>query len=202
MSVDEREGIAASWIAPDPGGSRRMGMGLFLVSLAMLFGASIAAFAFLRLTSPALQGSEPVELPLALFASTAALLGAGVAMHKAGQSARRGHFPHLRQWLGRTWMLSALFVAIQTPAMLELLARHQGLEGAGIASVYGITFALILVHALHVVGGLVPLSLLAWKAHRDRLDSEHLLSVRACVAYWHFLEVVWVVLLAAFFLFG
>ena len=78
MSVDEREGIAASWIAPDPGGSRRMGMGLFLVSLAMLFGASVAAFAFLRLTSPALQGSEPVELPLALFASTAALLVLGM----------------------------------------------------------------------------------------------------------------------------
>jgi len=101
-----------------------------------------------------------------------------------------------------TWLSSALFMAIQTPAMLELLQRHQGLEGTGIGNVYGITFALIVVHALHVVGGMVPLSNLAWKAQRRRLDSEHLLSVRACAAYWHFLKAVWVLLLVAFYLCG
>ena len=200
--MDEREGIAAGWVGPDLGGRRRMGMVLFLVSLTMLFGANIVALAYLRMTSSALLGGDPIELPLAFFASTAALLGAGLAMHKAWQGARRGHFPHLRQWLGRTWLLSALFIAIQTPAMLELLRRHRALEGTDITSTYGITFALIVVHALHVGGGMVPLSLLAWRARKDRLDSEHLLSVRACVVYWHFLEVVWVVLLAAFFLFG
>ena len=70
------------------------------------------------------------------------------------------------------------------------------------AGLYGITFALILVHALHVVGGMVPLSILAWKARYNRLDSEHLLTVRACAAYWHFLEAVWVALLASFFFLG
>ena len=60
----------------------------------------------------------------------------------------------------------------------------------------------MVVHALHVVGGMVPLSMLAWKARMDRLDSEHLLSVRACAAYWHFLEAVWIALLAAFLVWG
>ena len=90
-------------------------------------------------------------------------------------------------------------------ALLRLVPLAAGsvvLEGTDITSTYGITFALIVIHALHVSGGMVPLSLLAWRARKDRLDSEHLLSVRACVVYWHFLEVVWVVLLAAFFLFG
>ena len=200
--MSERETTPTGWNTPDPGGSRRLGMALFLVSLAMLFGASVVAFAYLRLTSPALQGLAPVELPLGLFASTAALMGAGWAVHKSWQSARRGHFPHLRRWLGRTWILSALFIAIQIPAMWQLLEWHQRLDASGQAGLYGITFALIMVHALHVVGGMVPLSILAWKARRDLLDSEHLLTVRACAAYWHFLEAVWVALLLAFYFFG
>ena len=187
---------------PDSEGSLRLGMALFLVSLAMLFGSSVVALAYLRLTSPALQGLDPVELPLGLFASTAALMGAGFAMHKSWQSARRGHFPHLRGWLGRTWSLSALFVAIQVPSMWQLLEHHQMLELSEQAGLYGITFALILVHALHVVGGLVPLSILAWKARHNRLNSEHVFTVRACATYWHFLEAVWVGLLVSFFFLG
>ena len=200
--MDEREVVVAGWSAPDPGGSRRIGMVLFLASLAILFGASIVAFVYLRLTSSALQGINALEIPLGLWGSTILLLGAGVSVHKAGQNARHGDFPQLRRWLGRTWILSLLFVAVQTPSMLELLAWHRALGVSGIAGVYGITFALVMVHALHVVGGMVPISVLAWKAYKDRLDSEHLLSVRACTAYWHFLEAVWILLLATFFFFG
>lgn len=200
--MSEREGTLVGWDSPDLGGSRRMGMAFFLVSLTMLFGSSLVAVAYLRLTSPALQGLDPIELPLGLFVSTAALMGAGLTMHKSWQSARRGHFPRLRQWLGWTWGLSALFIAVQTPAMWQLLAQHQLLEETGSVGLYGITFALIMVHALHVVGGMIPLTILAWKARQHRLDSEHLLTVRACVAYWHFLEAVWVALLIALFFLG
>ena len=58
MSAEKDEQVAAALGGPDLGGSRRMGMVLFLASLAMLFGASIAAFAYLRLTSAALVGSD------------------------------------------------------------------------------------------------------------------------------------------------
>ena len=187
-----------SWNSPDLRGRRRLGLALFLSSLAMLFGASIAAFAYLRLTSPVLRGSERIELPLVLGVSTVVLLGAGLAMYKATQNARRGHFPLLRRWLARAWVTSALFIAVQVPALMQLLDRHRVLE----ASAYGIAFALVVVHALHVVGGMVPLSVLAWKARVNRLDSEHLFTVRACAAYWHFLEAVWIALLAALFVWG
>ncbi len=187
-----------NWNSPDLRGRRQLGLTLFLLSLAMLFGASIAAFAYLRLTSPALQGNERLELPLVLVVATAVLLGAGLAMYQATQNAKRGHFPLLRRWLSWTWGLSALFIAVQVPGLIQLLDRHRVLE----ESTYGIAFALVVVHALHVVGGMVPLSMLAWKARVNRLDSEHLLSVRACAAYWHFLEAVWLALLGAFFLWG
>ena len=142
-----------NWNSPDLRGRRQLGLALFLISLGMLFGASIAAFAYLRLTSPALQGSERIELPLALGVSTAVLLGAGVAMYKATQNAKRGHFPLLRRWLAWAWVTSALFIAVQVPALVQLLDHHRALE----VSVYGIAFALVVVHALHVVGGMVPL---------------------------------------------
>ena len=59
----------------------------------MLFGASIAAFAYPAADQPGSTGSERIELPLALGVSTVVLLGAGVAMYMATQNAKRGHFP-------------------------------------------------------------------------------------------------------------
>ena len=128
-----------NWNSPDLRGRRQLGLTLFLLSLAMLFGASIAAFAYLRLTSPALQGNERLELPLVLVVATAVLLGAGLAMYQATQNAKRGHFPLLRRWLSWTWGLSALFIAVQVPGLIQLLDRHRVLE----ESTYGIAFALV-----------------------------------------------------------
>ena len=44
------------------------------------------------------------------------------------------------------------------------------------------------------MGGMVPLSVLSYRALRDRLGWEQVAAVHSCATYWHFLEVVWVVL--------
>jgi heme/copper-type cytochrome/quinol oxidase subunit 3 len=121
-------------------------------------------------------------------------------MHWAARQAQRGHFPRLRTWLVRTWVLSAAFIAIQAPCLVQLLRAHQADLLENSPGLYGMAFALIAIHALHVLGGMVPLTLLTYKALRRRLDSEHLLSVRSCAAYWHFLEGVWAVLFGMFLL--
>ena len=178
----------------------RLGMMLFLASLTMLFVASIVCYLVIRLASPATLPSGHIELPGGLWVSTVVLLGSGLTVYAADRSSRRDRIAALRLWLGLSFGLGVTFLAIQTPCMIDLLWAHKMALTQYNSGIYGLTFALVIVHALHVIGGLIPLGLLTRKALRHSLGQELQPAVRACATYWHFLEVVWIVLFGMFLL--
>ncbi|MGN6506488.1 MAG: cytochrome c oxidase subunit 3 [Tepidisphaeraceae bacterium] len=59
---------------------------------------------------------------------------------------------------------------------------------------YALVMALILIHALHVVGGLVALGIVAYHGYRGFYDHEQHAGVTNCVLYWHFLDAVWILM--------
>ena len=65
---------------------------------------------------------------------------------------------------------------------------------------FGLTFCLIAIHVGHVLGGLIPLSFLAIRTFVHKLGIEQMPMVRGCASYWHFLELVWLAMFAAFLL--
>ncbi len=184
----------ATWQGPKAEGYRALGMLLFLLALGMFFAVGIVCFLLYRLTGSASAGMDSLELPFALWLSSAVLAVTAWSVQRSLSAAKQGLMPLLYRWLQRTWLLAALFILIQAPALIELLRVHQFYVRDGRAGIYGMTFFLVLLHALHVVGGMVPLSMLVWKAHKGRLTEENLPSVQSCAAYWHFLEAVWLVL--------
>jgi len=189
-----KDEVLASWQGPDTGGNRGLGMLIFLVALGMFFAVGIVCFLLYRLTGSASAGMDPLNLPPALWLSTAVLAATAWGVQQSLVAARQGQIPLLYRWLRRTWVLAFLFVLIQAPALAELLRVHQVYVQDGRAGIYGMTFALVLLHALHVLGGMVPLSILVWRGRGQNLGEESLPFVRSCVVYWHFLEVVWLVL--------
>ena len=184
----------------DRSGIARMGMNLFLVSLAMLFAASLVGYLVIRLTSPVAAGADPIELPLSLWLSSLVLLVSGRAVHSAWTHARHMRLNSLRRALVWTLLSGLAFIGVQAPSMLVLLERHRAFIDHTHFGIYGLTLALILVHAFHVLGGMLPLGWLTYKGIRYRLGQRDQAAVRACAVYWHFLEVVWFVLFATFLL--
>ena len=162
-------------------------MWLFLAALTVLFLASLVAYGLIR----ARRGEAgTVEIPAGLWLSTALILAGSVSVHLALRAVRREKQGRFRQMLVASLVLACGFVAVQVPSMGVLLARHR--PGAGAA--YGLMFFLILVHAMHVVGGIVPLAVVTGKALRQRYDHEAHEPVRWLAMYWHFLDGVWVVM--------
>ncbi len=70
------------------------------------------------------------------------------------------------------------------------------------SKVYGLCFTFAFVHALHVLGGIGFLGFVIWQSLRHRYDHERHFAVEHCASYWHFLDVVWVLMLLTFFLMG
>ena len=198
------------------------GMALFLGALAILFAASMLLFLLLRLYSPQAPAAGATTLPWPLWISTLIMLLASVTLQRALAAVQRERQARLRLLLWLTLVLGIVFLMIQGPSLWQLLseyreaqttyleaqrtynaeqaaartgeelllleARRPGVSPAGMMAV------LILIHAAHVVGGLIPLGVVAARAARGRYDHEYHRPVKYLTLYWHFLDGVWLVM--------
>jgi heme/copper-type cytochrome/quinol oxidase subunit 3 len=186
-----------------PRAAATMGMWLFLVALFMLFAAGLLGYIVMRIEA-ADRLPTGVHIPGLFWLSTAMLLVVSVAIHGALVAVRRERLPAFRRWLAVMMAAAAAFLVIQTPAMVMLLASHrdllaQGPQGAKLA-IYGLIFFLVLVHAAHVIGGMIWLVFITVKGRRGAYDHESHQPIRYAAMYWHFLDVVWLVMFGTFLL--
>lgn len=175
----------------------RVAMMLFLASLTMLFVAGMALYLVFRLRGvppdflPPPRGT--VVLPLGLWISTALMLLSSVTAHLALVAVRKGDFGKLRRWLLLTGGLAVAFVAVQVPSLITLLDSHAQMAGQRVL-LYAIAAFLLILHAAHVLGGLIALGVTIRGAMRDSYTPDRHIMIRNTASYWHFLDAVWLVM--------
>jgi len=187
---------------PDPRKSWPFGTIVFLASLTMLFGASLFGYLYTRTMSPEAPPPGAIQLPEALWASTAVLLLGGGAMHAAARAARSGQRRRAVAWMRASAFLTVGFLMVQVPALWQLMDSHREalLQGTGL---WGLCAAMIGLHAAHVLGGLAPLGVLLGRERAGTLrwpGAEA--AIHSCALYWHFLEAVWLVMFIVFWIMG
>jgi cytochrome c oxidase subunit 3 len=179
--------------AVDTAAERRMlllGVRLFILSEVMLFGAFFTAYFVLRAQAPAwppLPDLERPELPLVGF-NTLLLLSSSVTMQWAVTRIGRGDTAGFKRGLLATLLLGAVFLTIQG---YEFASNGFGISDG----VFGSTFyTLTSFHGAHVLGGLLLMGVIANRARLGLVTREHHTAVEGVSYYWHFVDVVWVVL--------
>ncbi len=171
-----------------------LGMRLFLASLGVLFGSSIIGYVAIRV----LGIDEPLDmppLPGGLWLSTVLLLVSSVTMQHALVAVRRGRLGTMRAALAATTALAIAFLAVQAvcwAAWAEPMRAAIGqTEQRFLLTAF---YVLTGLHALHVVGGLVPLTVITKRAASGRYSPERHAGVIYTAMYWHFLDGMWLVI--------
>jgi len=170
-------------------GAGPFGLAIFLVSLGVLFVAGLIGYWVVRSMNPGWGEGLP-GMPVALWVSTALLVASSVTMHMALNKAKAGADPSaLGSAMALTTGLGALFLLGQVVGWWVLVGT---LSAAG--SLYGFLFyVLTTLHAVHVIAGLIPLAVTTRRAYAGVYSAEQHDGVLMCTMYWHFLDVVWVV---------
>jgi heme/copper-type cytochrome/quinol oxidase subunit 3 len=166
-----------------------LGLYLFLAALAMLFLSGMLGYVIVRTRLEA-QGTT-IHWPAALWLSTALILLSSYTLHRAVKSVRHERQRAFRRYLAASLALGLGFVAVQAPSLWVLLAEHKAAKARGLP-IYGLIFFLVLLHALHVLGGIIALTRVNLGAWASRYDHEHHEPVRYAAIYWHFIDGVWV----------
>ena len=173
---------------------------LFLASDCMLFGSLIATYLSYR-GKDQLFGNGPY--PLDLFSvevttiSTFDLLMSSVTMVLAVAAIQRGNMFQTRLWLALTALLGAIFVGFQGYEFTHFYLEGLKLQG----NLFGSTFYVLTgFHGTHVTLGVVWLLLVlatTFTKHRGMVTH---LNVEVAGLYWHFVDIVWIVIFTLVYL--
>jgi heme/copper-type cytochrome/quinol oxidase subunit 3 len=188
---------------PNPPGTALVGMWLFLASLAMLFLSSMVGYVFIRLTGSTMPALFTIDLPWLLWISTVVVMFGSLTIHLALGAIRLERQAEALKWLRITLGVAVLFCLVQVPGLWQLLESHASARTLETRNhLFGLIFAFILLHALHVLGGVVNLAVVTVKAGRGAYDHEHFVGIRLSAMYWHFLDVVWLVMFGTMLVMG
>ncbi|MFQ5814651.1 MAG: heme-copper oxidase subunit III [Anaerolineae bacterium] len=170
-----------------------LGMALFIISEAFLFGSLFWTYYYLRDNTP-VWPPEGVDLNTVLVSvNTAVLLSSSLTMLWAARAIRQGSREGLVAGLVATLLLGATFLSISVWEW-----SHQEFRPWDHA--YGsIFYTLTGFHGAHVLGGLLILLVLLIRALRRRFSAQRYLAVEVGGLYWHFVDFIWIFVFSSIF---
>lgn len=144
-----------------------------------------------------LQACEPIfEIPLVTF-GTAVLLFSSFFVVLALYGAQRGNRKMLVGWLSATVLCGLFFIGMQVYEFTHFF--HKGLGYS--TNLFSQTFyTLTGFHGSHVTVGVIWLATLLVLALRGKLPQEKALNLEIAALYWHFVDVVWIVIFPVVYL--
>jgi len=181
--------------------SRKMAFWTFIGSECLLFGSLIATYMAYKgrsikppyphdITINGVHHEGMLNIPLTSF-STFILLMSSVAMVFALYNVQRGDRKWSTIWLLLTALGGSIFLGCQVFEFTEFY--HEGLTLQ--SNLFGSTFFLLTgFHGAHVTVGVIYLITLAVMSMRGRIGPERTLNVEIAGLYWHFVDVIWIVI--------
>jgi len=181
------------------GSSLRLGMLLFLGTDIATFGAGFTYYFFIR--TGAWQTSYLPESGLltgVLVLNTVMLVTSSFTVHWAEGQLQKGNHQRFVQGLFVTFLLGVAFVSGQVYEYFGFITQDHFTITSGIfASGF---FGLTGLHGMHVSFGAILLGILVVRGLRGQYDADRHVSVTTVSWYWHFVDAVWLFLVAVVYI--
>jgi cytochrome c oxidase subunit 3 len=172
-----------------------LGMFLFIASEIMLFGSFFTAYFFVRVANGTPWPTPPLHLPVFVALITTCIhVTSSFTIHWATQSIKRGNRAGLQAGLVLTFLMGLTFLLTQMIEYARVgFAPHDGAFGT-------IFYCLTGLHGAHVFVGLSILFFMTVRAFRGHFSAESHHGVEIGGIYWHFVDVMWIVVYATVYL--
>jgi cytochrome c oxidase subunit 3 len=177
--------------------SNKLGVWAFLSSETIFFSALIVTYLVMhgKSTSGPLP-HEVLNVPLTAV-NTFVLICSSFTMVSALASIQRGEIKRSKIWLIATFLLGAAFLGGQATEFSLLIGQGLSLN----RNIFGATFfTLTGFHGAHVLVGLIWISIVLTKVYQGQATRENHLSVEMVGLYWHFVDLVWIIIFTLVYL--
>lgn len=178
--------------------NNKLAMWVFLGSECMLFGGLISTYLLYkdRVPEGGISPRDVFDIPFTS-ASSFVLLMSSLTMVLALAAIQKGDDSRFRLWILTTALLGSTFIAGQ---IYEFTAFYR--EGLGFTTnIFGSAFyTLTGFHGVHVTIGIIMLLSLLVLSIRGKLTVERSETVEIVGLYWHFVDIVWILIFTIIYL--
>ncbi len=171
----------------------KFNMWIILISIVMFFAAFTSAYIVME----GRDSWQPFRMPDVFWLSTLVILGSSVTMHLSVKSFKNHNMSLYKKLITFTAFLGVVFMALQ-------LLGFSNMYKEGFTLSWNISAALLYVivgaHIVHVLGGVVALLVIFFRAYRRRVRSYDAVPVEVAATFWHFVDGLWIYLYIFFLL--
>lgn len=165
-----------------------------MASILMMFAGFTSAYIVKRADSNWLE----FKLPPIFWVSTVAILLSSLTLHLAGKSFRARQMAKYKVLITATVVLGLLFTILQWLGFqylqdhgVKLIGNNSNPAGSFLGVITG-------VHILHVLGGVIVLLIIFFKAYNRKTISYSNIQLDVATTYWHFVDAIWIYLFIFF----
>jgi cytochrome c oxidase subunit III len=175
---------------------RMFGLVLFLIAEGMIFMGLFGAYLVFRTTLPVFPPEGTPELELLLpGVNTVILISSSFVIHNADTAIKKNNVRGMQFWFAITAAMGILFLCGQ---VYEYTHLEFGLTTNIFASAF---YVLTGFHGLHVTIGVLAILSVLWRSRTsNHYSNEHHFGIEAAELYWHFVDVVWIILFGLLYL--
>ena len=187
-----------------------LGMWVFLLTEVLFFGGLFFAYLLYRMWyfEAFAEASRTIQIWPGLI-NTAVLIGSSLTMALGVRAAQTSQRSATVRWLIATIFLGLVFLGIKVYEYADKFEHHH-VPGANFISdspwaaqeqiFFSLYFTMTGLHALHMIVGVVMMSIITWMAHKGKFDSTYYTPVEMAGLYWHFVDLVWIYLFPLLYL--
>ena len=176
----------------------KVAMWTFLASECLLFGALISTFLLYehRAAPNQVTPAKLYDIPYTSVSSFV-LLMSSLSMALAVAAIQRGDERRLRVWLCTTAMLGSVFIGGQIYEFTSFIRRGMTIR-TNVTS--GAFYVLTGFHGVHVTLGILMLLSLVSMSIRGRIPQARAEVIEIAGLYWHFVDIVWIIIFTVVYL--
>jgi cytochrome c oxidase subunit 3 len=162
-----------------------------LGSIIMMFAAFTSAYIVKRQQ----PGWTTFEIPRTFWYSSAVILISSLTVQLALKSFKEREMQRYRRFITLTAALGLLFILLQLLSFKQIWNTGVTFRGSGAGQFLYIIAGL---HAVHVLGGVIALLVLFFRAFNRRIRSYNSVPIEVASTYWHFVDLLWIYLFIFF----
>jgi cytochrome c oxidase subunit 3 len=190
----------------------KLGMWIFILTELLLFGGLFTAYAIFRSLNPDMFYNAHKFLDVRLGTiNTIVLITSSLTMALAIRSVQVNRRGQALIFLATTLGLALVFLVIkyfeyehkfhlgQLPGKFYTFT---GIAGSNPHIFFSIYFAMTGLHAIHIIGGMIVISVMFYRTSKGAFSSEYYTPLELTGLYWHLVDLIWIYLFPLLYLIG
>lgn len=162
-----------------------------MVSMTMMFAGLASAFVVSKSRADWLTN---FQIPTAFYFSTAVIIACSVTFYLAKKAIEKGNRSATSAFLLGTFALGILFVILQFRSFGQIVESGYYMTGQGSSITTTFLYVIAFTHLLHLAGGLISLLIIIYNHFKQKYNPTQTLGIELGAMYWHFLDLLWVLL--------